>query len=143
MVKSGLVVRDHMSLAPVFIYEKSDIFNALEIMKRFGTQSMPIIKEDFSIVGILDKRKILRMLNSELNIMNLKNIKIAEFCDEYNTPVVLYQKMTILEAYSIMKCLGVNGLPVADFPWEKRMIGYLWMDEIKNIVEEDYVKIPV
>ena len=143
MVTSNSAVKDYMSLAPVFVYENNNLLNAIEIMRNFGAQCLPIIKEDFSIVGILDRKRILRSLSTEISLINLKQKKVKEIPENYTTPVVLYQKTTIQEAYSIMKCLGVNGLPVVDLPWEKKMIGYLWLDEIKHLVDEQYIKIPV
>ena len=42
-----------------------------------------------------------------------------------------------------MKCLDVKGLPIADITWEKRIIGYLWLKDIENIIERDCMKISV
>jgi len=143
MVKLNTTVRDSMSLFPVFVFKNSTIIHALEIMKSFCADCMPVINEDFSIIGILNKRKIIKQINEENFLNEIKTKTVEELLDTQSASIVLYQRMTILEAYSIMKCLDVNGLPVADLPWEKKMIGYLWLDDIENIIEENYMQISV
>ncbi len=133
------LVRDAMTSSQVFVYEKSSLFTTLETMKNFRVESIPIIKEDLSVVGFVSKSKIIRIFNSNIS----KDARIIDLIEKYNSPIVLYPRMTIMDAYSTMKYFNINGLPVVDLPWEKKMIGFLWLDDIIPIIEECYLKVSV
>jgi len=136
-------VRDYISYSPIFVFKKSNLFCALDIMKSFNVDNLSIINEEFSIIGNLKKRQIIKILNNNFNIRELKTKNVQELLVEHNLPVVLYERMSIFEAYSTMKCLNVQGLPIADLPWEKKFLGYLWLDDIKKIVEDNQMKMSV
>jgi len=141
MVSQSHHVRDFCVLSPVFIYEKSSLFKALETMRTFRVESIPVINQDFSILGTVCKKEIIKKINS--SIKELKSIQVSELINQNKSALVLYPRIPIDEAYSIMKCLDVKGLPVADFPWEKKFIGYIWMDDISCLIENFSLKISV
>jgi len=139
------IVRDYMSLPSIFVYEDETIFNAMDIMKKFKTDNISIIRNDFSIVGYIDKAKIKEILkvNFNNNICLLKKTKIKDLNIKYDFPIVLYPGMTIIDAYNTMRCFNIRCIPVVDVPWEKKIIGFLWFNDILPIIEESYLKVPV
>lgn len=100
-------------------------------MRNFEIESIPIIKEDFSVVGTITKSNAIKFLS--LNIS--KNKKIKDILNKYVHPIVLYPRMTVNDAYSTMKYFNVKGLPVVDLPWEKKLVGYLWLKDIMPFIE--------
>jgi len=42
-----------------------------------------------------------------------------------------------------MKCLNLKFMPVVDTPWEKKVVGFLWLDDIKHEAEKYSLKVPV
>ncbi len=143
MVRPVLSVCSFMSLSPVFVHIKSNLHNAFEIMKSFNAEIMPVINDDFSIVGLLNKKMLDEEFEKHHSFEVLKSKVVDDLSKDYTTPIVLYERMSVLEAYTIMKCLNVNGLPVADLPWEKKIVGYLWLDDIEHLVNDPLRKIPV
>ncbi|MDD3014594.1 MAG: CBS domain-containing protein [Candidatus Gastranaerophilales bacterium] len=145
MNNQEIKVKDHLKLSPVYVFENDTLFKALDIIKKFKIDGVTIIREDYSIVGYVEKRKIIEIL--KLNFHNDNNVliskKIKDAIIKYDSPMFLYPRMTLIDAYSIMKCFNLTGLPVADVPWEKKIIGFLWLKDILPFIEKNYLKIPV
>jgi predicted transcriptional regulator len=142
---SNLLVSDYMCLSSTFIYEDDTLYNAIQAMKNFNVDKLSIIKKDFSIRGCIDKAKIQKILKNE-NIQDIEKTKdliIKKVLINLNSLITLYPKMKISNAYSAMSCLNISSLPVVNNPWEKKIIGFLWLDDILPIVEKDYLKVPV
>ncbi|MFH0702651.1 MAG: CBS domain-containing protein [bacterium] len=138
------LIKNYMKLLPAFVYENSTLFNVLETMKKLQVGFVSIIKEDFSIIGYIDKKKVREIIKNDFfnDVDLLKNTKIKDISTKFNFPIVLYPRMTIMDGYSTMKYIGVKCLPVVDLPWEKKIIGFLWLDDIIPVVEKNCVKIP-
>lgn len=145
MNSDNTLVYNYMRLSPVFIYEDDTLFNAIKAMEKFSIDRISIIKKDFSIIGNIDNTRIKEILKTKFqnDISLVKDEKIKDIVTKSNFPVVLYPKMKISSAYSAMKCLKIKCLPVVSAPWEKKIIGFLWLDDISPIVEKRYLKIPV
>lgn len=144
MIREKNLVKDYMRLSPVFVFENDTLFNALEIMKKYEIEDISIIKKDYSIIGCIDKYEILKTLNKKCNNVNaLKNNKIIDEKLKLEHPIVLYPSMSIFDAYILMKCFENKYLPIVDVPWEKKIVGFLWINDILPIVEEAYLKVPV
>jgi predicted transcriptional regulator len=133
-----------MRLSPVFIYENDTLFSAINAMDRFSIDKISIIKEDFSIVGYIDSKKAKEIVDRKFQgDIGLTKVKIKDVMIRNNFPIVLYPKMKITNAYSAMKCLNIKCLPVVDAPWDKKIVGFLWLDDISPIVEKTFINIPV
>ena len=141
----NILVCDYMRLSSVFIYEEDTLSNAIQAMKSFDIDRISIIKKDFSIVGYIDNKRIKDILKEKAitNTETIKNTQIKKIIKDHNFPITLYPKMKVINAYSAMKCFNIKCLPVVDNPWEKKIIGFLWLDDILPIVEKNYIKIPV
>lgn len=138
-------VKDYIRLSQIFVFEDDSLFKALELMKNNGVDNISIVKNNCSIVGCINKFKILNILTSKFNnnINTLKNTKISEQNLKLDFPIILYPDMSIFDAYMLMKCFNNTYLPIIDVPWEKKIVGFLWLKDILPIVEETYVKVPV
>jgi predicted transcriptional regulator len=145
MIREENLAKDYMRLSPIFVFKNDTLFNALEIMKNYGIENISIIREDYSIVGCIAKDEILKILSTKFNnnINILKSTRIMDQDLKFEYPIVLYPTMSIFDAYTLMKCFENKYLPIVDVPWEKKIIGFLWLDDILPIVEETYLKVPV
>lgn len=137
------LVHDYMRLSQIFINENDTVFNALKIVKKHNLKKILVIREDFSVLGCLNKNEINKILKQEKEIIEtLKDIKIKELNIKYDSPVFIYPKMEISDAYSIMKYFNVKYLPVVDVPWEKKIIGFLWIEDILSAIKKNCFKVP-
>lgn len=136
-------VRDIMTNTPVFVYQKSTIARVFETMKKFGLDSIPIVNDDLFLSGVVNKNFLMKLLNSKKEDNLFKNKRVTDVIDKSIPPVVLYPDMKLEEAYSTMNYLNIKGLPVADRPWEKKIIGFLWRDDLNKTIEENYLKVSI
>lgn len=138
MNENNFFVSYYMSLSPVYVQENDTIFRAIESMKKFKVDTISVIKEDFSIIGCLTKKKIKNALklNFSKNINLLENIKVKDIISNDKFPVIIYPNTDIEDAFSIMKCLNNTCVPVVNEPWEKKMVGVLWLDDILSVIKE-------
>lgn len=139
----NIQIRDLMRLSSNFVNENNTLFEALELIKKTGLNSILVVKEDFSILGNIDKDSILKIVKQELNnnIAEIKKIKLSELKIEYSLPVVLYPKMEVNETFSIMSHFSKKFLPVVNSPWDKKIIGFIHLKELKSAIEGNIVKI--
>lgn len=145
MNNDNSLVYNYMRLSSVFIYEDDTLYNAVKAMEKFSVDKISIIKKDFSISGSIDSRRIDIILKTKFDndIEQTKDVKIKDIALKNSYPIVLYPQMKVTSAYSAMRCLDIKCLPVVDAPWEKKIIGFLWLDDITPIVEKRKSKIAV
>ncbi len=129
-------VKSYMRPLPVYVQENDTLFKAMETMKKFKTDAISVIKEDYSIAGHLTKRKIKETLSFCNNINILRNVKVKDIIDKSVFPVILYPNMDIKEAFSLMQYLDNAYIPIVNAPWEKKMIGVLCLDDVLSVVKE-------
>lgn len=143
MVEEGLCVKDFMVLTPLFIYRENSLYNAIEIMKFYDSENLAVVEEDLTVIGVITKNQIIRELNYEIKLKNLKTRTVLDVIKNNNTPIVLYAGTSIYEAYSMMKFLNIKGLPVIDLPWDKKIKGYIWLKDILYEIEKSKLKLTV
>lgn len=138
MNEKNFFVSYYMSRSPVYVHVDNTLFNAIEAMKKFKVDAISVVKEDFSIVGCITKKKIKNILklNFNKNINLLENIKVKDIIGKDKFPVIIYPNTDIEDAFSIMKCLKNTCIPVVNEPWEKKMVGVLWLDDVLSIIKE-------
>ena len=138
MDEKNVFVSYYMSLSPVYVQEDDSLFRALEAMKKFKVDTISVIKEDFAIVGYITKKKIKNLfkLNFIKNINLLENIKVKDIIKNDKFPVIIYPNTDIEDAFSIMKCLNNTCIPVVNEPYEKKMVGVLWLDDVLSSIKE-------
>jgi len=127
-----------MKHSPVYVQETDTLYRAIEAMKIFKIDTISVVKEDFSIVGCVTKKKIkdILKLNFRNNINLLENIKVKDIISKDKFPIIFYPNMDIEDAFSIMKCFNNTCIPVVNEPWEKKMVGVLWLDDVLSIIKE-------
>lgn len=138
MIEKNFFVSYYMSRSPVYIQENDTLYSAIEAMKKFKVDTISVIKEDFSIVGCLTKKKIKNILKLNLskNIDTLESIKVKDIISKDKFPVIIYPNTNIGDAFSIMKCLKNTCIPVVNEPCEKKMVGVIWLDDILSMIKE-------
>ncbi len=131
-------VSNYISRLPVYVHENDNLYRAIESMKKFKVDSIAVIKEDFSIVGVLTKKKIKNVLkfNVSKNIKLLEDIRVMDIVSDDKFPVFVYPNTKLKTLFSIMKCLKNTCIPVVNEPWEKKLVGVLWLDDVLSIIKE-------
>jgi len=138
MSEKNFFVSYYMRLSPVYVQETDTLFKAMQVMKKFEIDTISVIKDDFSIIGCVTKKKLkdILKLNFRKNIYLLKNLKVKDVICQNKYPIIFYPNMDIEDAFSIMKCLNNTCIPVVNEPWEKKMVGVLWLDDILSLKKE-------
>ena len=138
MIEKNFFVSYYMSLSPVYVQENDTLYKAIEAMKNFKVDTISVIKEDFSIIGCLTKKKIKNILKLHFskNINLLENMKVKDIISKDKIPVIIYPNTDIEDAFSIMKCLNNTCIPVVNEPWEKKLVGVLWLDDVLSVIKE-------
>lgn len=140
---NNLQVKDLMRISASFVNKTNTFFDAFESIKRSGLGEVLVVEQDFSIVGNIGKDSVKKALKIHLNdsIAEMKKVKLSELDIEYSFPVVLYPKMDINEAYSLMKYMSKKFLPVVNSPWDKKLIGFLSLKDLSVVLDKNYIKI--
>ena len=127
-----------MSFSPVYVKETDTLLNAIEAMKNFKIDSIPVINDGFSVIGHLTKKKIrdIFKLNCCKSVRLLKDFKVSDIIGKDRLPIVFYPKMRIKEAYSFMKHFNNICIPIVNEPWEKKMLGVIWLDDVLSVMKE-------
>jgi len=138
MLEKNFFVSYYMSLSPVYVQENDTLYSAIEAMKSFKVDTISVIKEDFSIIGCITKKKIKNILKLHFskNINLLENMKVKDIIGKDKIPVIIYPNTDIEDAFSIMKCLNNTCIPVVNEPWEKKLVGVLWLDDVLSVIKE-------
>lgn len=138
-------IRDCLRLSSIFVYESETLFNALEAFKKYKVESVTIVGKDFSVIGFVDKKAIIEIIisNPQNSIGILKSLSVDVALKKSESPIVLYPRMTVIDAYTTMKYLNVKCLPVVDVPWEKKIIGFLWIEDILPLIEDNNKRVSV
>ena len=141
MREKNFFVSYYMSRSPVYVQETDTLYSAIKAMKKFKVDAISVVNSDFAIIGCITKKKIKNILKLNLskNINLFENIMVKDIIGKDKFPVIVYPNMEIEDAFSIMKYLNNTCIPVVNEPWEKKMVGVLWLEEILSIIK----KLPV
>ena len=141
MREKNFFVSYYMSRSPVYVQETDTLYSAIKAMKKFKVDAISVVNEDFAIIGCITKKKIKNILKLNLskNINLFENIIVKDIIGKDKFPVIVYPNMEIEDAFSIMKYLNNTCIPVVNEPWEKKMVGVLWLEDILSIIK----KLPV
>lgn len=123
-------IRDYISVVSMFVKENDTIVEALILMQKLNTPNLIVVKENLAITGNISKEAIEKYLKANKLSPKAKQTKVSAIKDTEKAPVILYPGTSIYQANSIMKCLNVNKLPVADKPWNKKIIGSIFKKDI-------------
>ncbi len=126
-----------MKYSPLYVYESDDLFKAIEYMNKFNVDTISVIKEDFSLLSQLTKKQIRDYLNANFFIFgnlitSLKNIKVRDIIKKNTLPLTFYPTTRADDAFSLMKHFNNKCAPVVETPWEKKVIGFIWLCDNRN-----------
>ncbi len=139
------IVKEYTREDSVFVCENDTIYDIFEKMKLFNVEDIPITNKESYLLGYINKTKLKRILKDRLkqNLSIIRNTQIKDLAYQYDYPIVLYPGMSLDEAYETMKCFKNKCLPVVEVPWKKKLIGFLWLEDISYTLKQRYFKIPV
>jgi acetoin utilization protein AcuB len=113
-----MLVRDRMTKNPIVVSEDTNVFDALDLMRRHRIRRLPIVRNG-ALVGIVTQLELFRVapspattlsvfeLNSLLAKMQVKNVMTKEV-------FTISPDATIEEAALLMRERRVGGLPVVE-----------------------------
>ncbi|MDD3150154.1 MAG: CBS domain-containing protein [Candidatus Gastranaerophilales bacterium] len=138
MKLESTLVKDLMQQSPIFVYEKSTLSIALKTMEKFRVEILPIVKKDFSVKGIVRKKDILKILaqknNQEERLNELFVESLLKEPDKISS-ICVYPSMDIREVYQTMIKFNLREIPVIDFLWDKKLLGYICLNDIKKVFD--------
>lgn len=138
------MVSYYMRLSPLIIDEDDTLLKAMRLMRKYSVNTLSIVKNDNSLIGYIDKDKVRHAIKAHIKTPSkIRNIKVRDIFKKYRYPVIIYPGMELINAYAVMKCLNLKFMPVVDTPWEKKVVGFLWLDDIKHEAEKYSLKVPV
>lgn len=129
------MVGELMEKAPLYVYENDDLLKVLERMKTFNVDTISVINEDFSLLSQLTEKRLKRYLKSNFfifgNILDsLKQIKVRDIMKKSTQPLTFYPGTNAEDAIYLMKHMNSKCAPVVETPWEKRVVGFLCLNDI-------------
>ncbi len=139
------IVKEYTRQNATFVCENDTIFDIFEKMKIYNVEDIPITNKESYLLGYINKTKLKKILKERLkqNLSIIRNTQIKELDYQYDYPIVLYPGMNLDEAYDTMKCFNNKCLPVVEFPWKKKIVGFLWLEDINYTLKQEYFKVPV
>ncbi len=139
------IVKEYTRQSRVSVQESDTIYDIFEKMKIFNVEDIPITNKESCLLGYINKSKLKKILKERLkqNLSIIRNTKIKNLDYQYDYPIALYPGMNLEEAYETMKCFKNKCLPVVELPWNKKITGFLWIEDINYILKERYFKVPV
>jgi len=136
MSDNNTLICSYMKLLPVYVQEDDLLITAFEKMKYFEIDTLSVIDKDFSISGYITKRNIKDTYARSCNMNILNSIKVKDVINKNSFPLILYPNMNIKEAYLIMQFLRNRYVPIANLPWEKKMIGVLCFEDVISLFSD-------
>jgi len=131
---SSCVVGDLMKCSPLYVYESDDLLKVIEYMKKFSVDAISVINEDYSLSGHLTKKNIKDYLRTNFFLFgsiieSLKTVKVRDIMKKNTLPLTFYPTTRAEDAFSLMKHFKNKYAPVVETPWEKKVIGFLWLTD--------------
>ena len=111
-------VREIMQVTVYSVYPSQDVFDASVLMATHGVGSLPVVKEDGTLVGILTDRDIVVRCNAIGK--DLYKTKVFE-CMTSN-PIRTVPSSTLFDAMTLMAEYGVRRLPIIE---RDKLVGFI------------------
>lgn len=143
MISTQEPIKPFVKFSPVFIQEKATLDEVLELMRDSGIDKLTILKEDFTVVGLISKKEIFKFITSKRKTIDFKQAKIEDVVKSSKGTILIYPGTKVSDAYSLMKTIKMDFLPVVNTPWEKKLVGFLWIKDIIKKIDKDFIRMPV
>jgi Mg/Co/Ni transporter MgtE len=135
MENSEYLVQDFMDFNRNFVYEDNSLFDALTIMQKSKLDSIPVVKNNMTIIGTIKFEDLKKFAKKECRAI-IEATKVSTYLDATNfTPLCLHPRMNIDDAYLAMKQFHLKIAPVIDCLWEKQLLGVLNIEDIKSALK--------
>ncbi len=134
---SSCIVGDLMKHSPLCVYEDDNLFTVVEYMNKHNVDAISVVNKDFSLLSQVTKKQIKKYLNTNFFIFgslinSLKNIKVRNIIKRNELPLTFYPTTRADDALCLMKHLNNKYAPVVETPWEKKVVGFIWLSDKCN-----------
>ncbi len=123
-------VKNYISNSNVFVSIADTIEKVLKKMDEFKVDRITVIDKNDFVSAIISKEDIERA--TRFGIKNLLQKPVESILQLSKYSIIAYPQNNIDEAFSIMKNMKMKYLPVVKSPWEKKLIGFVSMEELQN-----------
>ncbi len=132
-----VMVADFVEKSSLYVYENDDLLKVIESMKKFNIDNISVVNENYSLICQLKKQTIKDYIKTNFfvfgNIIHfLKNIKVKDIIQKNTMPLVFYPETKAEQAFSVMKYLNNKCAPVVETPLDKKVIGFIWLNNNQN-----------
>lgn len=142
IVENNTIVENYIRLPRAFINENDSLLKAVSLIRKYNLKKIIVIKDDYSVIGSISEASVKKLVKEKSGLY-IRTSKIKNLNIKYDSPILIYPQTGINDAYSIMKCFNMNCLAVVDAPWEKKIIGFLWLDDVFCAIKNKCFKVPV
>lgn len=137
---SQKVVGDFVTQSNLCVYETDNLLKVIKIMKKYNTDAICIVNENSIFINQLKKSQIKQYIKRNFflygNIVEtLKKIKVKDIKIEKSTPLIFYRETKAEHAFYFMKYLNNLYAPVVETPIEKKIIGFIWLNDKKKLLD--------
>lgn len=136
-----MMVVDLMKSSPLYVWEYDNLYATVNLMRKYSADTVTVLSKDNRILGSVSRECVKKALIATNNISVFRSMKVKDILSRDACSMVFYPRMKIAEAYNTMKCFNMSCVPVADVPWEKRVIGFLSLDDILPLIRKYNLKI--
>lgn len=103
-----------------------------EVLNKHISNNLSVVfivdEDDSTLIGTIDGNQLDEI--KTFNKATLNAVKVKDYIGHYDIPIVVYPNMSNVEALEIMEQFQIEYLPVLNSPWNKRLAGFVWHEEI-------------
>ncbi len=103
-------VKRFMTWDPIVIYMEESAIKAYELMEKHDIKRIPVVNNDYGLVGIVAKSDLKIFTNTERERILMERIKIKGLMTE--NPISVAPETLLEDAVKIMRERKIGGLPV-------------------------------
>lgn len=131
-----LVVCDFISHLPIYAPLNSLLSATIEKMDKYRLSKIIVTDDDFSIVGTLSKKHILKYLAKKRIRKNdnlYKKLRVRDTLEALGSFIAAYPGTDLREIRRIMLVTEEEYLPIAKNPWNKILLGFISLSQIQGM----------
>ncbi|GBF22884.1 hypothetical protein tpqmel_0288 [Candidatus Gastranaerophilus sp. (ex Termes propinquus)] len=136
MAHSLLMAHDFISRLPIYVHKNSPISEVVEKMDKYSVGKITVTDENFNISGSISRIEIIRYLGKnriKADSESYKKLKVSDILKPQTSFITAYPSTDLKDMQRIMIASSSEYLPIAKDPWNKTLLGFVFLNHIVNI----------